>query len=111
MLNSELLAMNSKDDLEDNERYIIRIKTSSWMDKNGLHCKKSIRRMERLSIGFEFLSEDCRNGGCLETFESIRDIFHVPDGLYELVVMGGTSYEGHFEIDGYRLIPYEKEEK
>jgi hypothetical protein len=69
--------------------------------------------MERLSIGFEFLSEDCINGGCLETFESIRDVFDVKDGLYELVVMGGTSYEGHFEIDGYRLIPfpYEKEEK
>lgn len=101
----------AENDKEPEMRYVVRVATSAWRDKSGFHYKKSIRRMERLSIGFDFLGEDCSCAGRIEGLELIDNLTSVEDGLYELIMIGGRDYEGNYELDYYKLIPYERKDK
>ena len=100
-----------ENDKEPEMRYIVRVTTSAWRDKGGFHYKKSVRRMERLSTGFDFLGEDCSCAGHIEGLELINNLTIVDDGLYELIMVGGRDYEGNYELDYYKLIPYERKDK
>ena len=89
-------------------RCVVRVSTSHWNDKSGVHYKKSITYQKRKSIGFNFLKEEVGAVGA-ETITNIINFFECADGLYEVVTCNESrDYEsGH--IDGYdlQLIPYE----
>lgn len=64
---------------------VVRLVTTSWMDKRGVHIKKSLFFLKRQCKGFNILKEDCQNIGADEVFPRIININNVDDGVYKVV--------------------------
>ncbi len=102
---------NPKDPDDKGCRSIVRVKTSFWHDKQGLHYKRDLIKMKRLSWDFQILEEDCRDYGADEVAKRIVNLFEVKDGLYQVVTCNhrACSWESPVidEYD-YKLVPFDK---
>src|SRR3990167_817244 len=95
----------------DSETYtlsVIRLGTSIWSDNRGLHCKRSLQWMKRLSTGFHLLQEELNCMGANEVFERIVNVDSCPDGLYVISPCHEHhDYEsGLIDDNDYQLIPF-----
>ncbi len=90
-------------------RHVVRLKTSAWHDKSGLHFKKSLLTMRRLSRrGYQFFTEDVEQIGADEVISRIVNLDECNDGLYEIIIVNQVrDYEsGEIKDYDYKLIPF-----
>lgn len=93
---------------EERSRLIVRVKTSAWHDKAGVHFRKDLVYMKRLSYRFNIFEEDCGNIGADQVCERIDNLFEVSDGLYEVVTTNEKrDWEtGCIDDYDYMLVPF-----
>lgn len=87
-------------------RCVVRLRTTMWADKTGLHTKKSLTFLRRKSEGFNVLEEDASAAGVEEVLPRILNLDECPDGVYEVVVCNESrDYEtGYVDDYDYRLV-------
>ncbi len=87
-------------------RCTVRVKTTVWADKRGLHTKKSLTFLRRQCEGFNILAEDISAMGVEEVLPRIVNLDKVKDGIYEVVVRDKSyDYEtGYVDDYDYRLV-------
>lgn len=90
---------------------IVKLKTSSWFDRRGLHSKRSLIFLRRLCKGHNLLEEDCSAIGSDEAIGSIINLNSCEDGIYEVISCNEKRDWETGYIDDYdlKLIPYKKE--
>jgi len=80
---------------------VVRLTTSYWKDKRGLHIKKSLTFLKRHSEGYQILKEDASAIGVEQVLNHITNLHDCEDGIYVVL----TCNESHdFEsgvIDSY----------
>ena len=88
-------------------RCTVRVKTTVWADKRGLHTKKSLTFLRRQCEGFNVLAEDVSAIGAEEVLQRLVNLGEVEDGIYEVVVRDKSyDYEtGYVDDYDYRLMP------
>ncbi len=94
-------------------RCTVRVKTTTWANKRGLHTKKSLTFLRRQCEGFNVLDEDARAIGAEEVLPRILNLNEVEDGIYRVVVCNEShDYEtGYVDDYDYRLVPKEPTEE
>lgn len=87
-------------------RCTVRVKTTVWADKRGLHTKKSLMFLRRRCRGFNMLTEDTSAIGAEEVLPRILNLGEVKDGIYEVMVCNEShDYEtGYVDDYDYRLV-------
>jgi hypothetical protein len=87
-------------------RCTVRVKTTAWADKRGLHTKKSLTFLRRQCEGFNILAEDANAIGAEEVLPRIVNLGEVEDGIYEVVACNEShDYEtGYVDDYDYRLV-------
>ena len=92
---------------------IVRLKTSSWKNKQGVHYTKSLLFQRRKSSGFQLLEEDASMICPSEVMNRVTNLFEVDDGLYHFRTCNESrDYEtGIIDDYDYVLIPYQPEIK
>lgn len=97
----------------ENHREVVRLRTSYWSDKGGVHMKKSLTRMRRKSVGsFELLNEDASMVGGDAVWEKIVNLHECRDGLYIFTTCNERrDWEtGIVDDYDYKLLPYNENE-
>jgi hypothetical protein len=88
---------------------VVRLTTSYWHDRNGMHWKQSLRFLKRKCVGYNVIYEDCQNIGANEVIPRIENLSECDDGLYYIVTCNerGSDWEASHIIDeyDYRLVP------
>lgn len=87
---------------------VVRLRTSCWLDGSGIHFKKTLRVLKRMSSGHDFLTDEVYNTGSQETIFKITNLNECEDGLYEVCIINETrDWETGFTDDWeFKLIPY-----
>lgn len=103
--NQELLLLQNPVDIKDN-RCVVRLKTTSWADKRGLHQKKSLTFLRRQCEGFNVLEEDAGAIGADEVLPRILNLNECADGIYNVVVCNESrDFEtGYINDYDYKLV-------
>lgn len=88
---------------------VVRLRTTAWRDKNGLHLKKSLTFLRRQCIGFNLLEEDAGAIGAEEVLPKIENLDECKDGIYMAVVCNESRdwESGYVDDYDYRLVPLE----
>ena len=88
---------------------VVRLTTSYWHDRNGVHWKQSLRWLKRKSVGFNVMHEDCTMIGANEVIPRIVNLHECDDGIYQIVTCNerGSDWEVPHIIDeyDYQLVP------
>jgi len=66
---------------------VVRLSTGTWRDKRGLHQRKSLTFIKRLSSGYQVLSEDAGMIGAEFVLSKIINFDSCKDGLYRVVTV------------------------
>ncbi len=105
-----ILDAKSTDPNDKGCRSIVRVKTSVWHDRQGVHYKRDLIKMKRLSWDFQILEEDCSNIGTDHVIERIVNLFEVDDGLYEVITCNPSAdwETGYIDDYDYKLAPFDK---
>lgn len=87
---------------------VVRLKTSCWLDNSGIHFKKTLRVLKRMSSGHDFLTEEVSNVGSEETIFKITNLNECEDGLYEVCIINETRdcETGYVDDWEFKLVPY-----
>ena len=85
---------------------VVRVKTTVWSDKRGLHTKRSLTFLRRRCEGVNILEEDVGAIGAEEVTSRIPNLWEVKDGVYTLVTCNDRrDYEtGYIEDYDYKLV-------
>lgn len=89
---------------------VIRLKTSSWKDKRGIHIKRSLTYLRRECRGFNILEEDADQVDANFVVSRIINLHECVDGIYSVI----TCNESHDRESGliddydYKLITRDK---
>jgi hypothetical protein len=105
-LNLDLVLKN--EDMEDSPT-VVKLSTSYWKNRKGIHIKRSLNFMRRLSKGYNVLEEDFNSiGGTI--VDQIINLNECVDGLYEVILCNEQKdwETGHIEDYDYKLISYMK---
>jgi hypothetical protein len=90
---------------------VVRVKTSYWCDKRGVHFRKDLEYLQRQCKHFNFLDDDARMIGAEDVIPRIVNLHEVKDGVYQVITINesGSDWENPGCIDewDYKLIPYE----
>lgn len=86
---------------------VVRVKTTFWSDKRGVHTKKSLLYLRRRSFGFNLLEADSDAMGAEEVLIRIVNLDKIEEGIYQLVTCNERhDWEtGYVDDYDYRLIP------
>lgn len=86
---------------------VIRLRTTTWADKRGLHIKKSLVFLRKQCAGFNILEEDAQAVGADYVLTRILNLAECGDGLYEVVACNEShDWEtGYVDDYDYRLVP------
>jgi hypothetical protein len=89
------------------ERCVVRLHTSSWLDARGLHTKKSLTFLKRQCVGYNVLQEDALNIDAESVVNRIVNLYTCPDGVYQVAVCNqARDWEmGYVEDYDYELLP------
>ena len=100
------LIIPAQHDKECDSRCTVRVRTTVWTDKRGLHTEKSLTFLRRQCEGFNALAEDASAIGVEEVLSRILNLGEVEDGIYEVVVCNEShDYEtGYVDDYDYRLV-------
>ncbi len=93
-------------------KQVVRVSTSYWADKKGVHMRKDLIFMKKKSFGYNVLAEDCSNIGSEDVITRIVNLDEVEDGLWELFIINELKdwETGNVEEWDYKLFPYVEEE-
>lgn len=110
-LKSMILEVATTEEQEQQDRCVVRVRTSSWCDRQGVHVKKDITFLKRMSKGFNLLREEIANIGT-DVVEHIINLDQCIDGVYEVVTCNEhrdweTGYVDDYDL---RLVPYKEKE-
>ena len=99
---ADMLAVEQK----QRNRCVVRLRTTMWADKTGLHMKKSLTFLRRKSEGFNLIEEDIGAVGAEQVLSRILNIDECQDGIYEVVTCNESrDYEtGYIDCYDYRLV-------
>ena len=88
---------------------VVRLTTSAWQDKRGLHMKRSLAILRRKSGPHPFLIQDMGDVGAAEVADRIQGLHELDDGVYRVVTCNAQrDWEtGAVEDYDYRLEPIE----
>jgi hypothetical protein len=88
-------------------RCVVRVKTTTWADRRGLHTKKSLTFLRRQCEGFNLLEEDAEAIGAEDVVPRIMNLDECEDGIYDVVTCNESrDYEtGHIDDYDYMLVP------
>ena len=80
---------------------IIRLKTGIWNDKNGIHIKKDITFLRKLSGHNTYIEEDISSLGATGVVDRITNLYECEDGVYEISACNMTyCWESNY-LDDY----------
>lgn len=94
--------------MHDNDRCIVRLITSCWANRKGLHVQRSILFLRRKSSdGVNSLEEDFNNMAAESVLARISNFGVCQDGIYRVVVCNEhRDFEtGYIDDYEYRLVP------
>ena len=96
---------------KNQNRCVVRLRTSMWSDKAGIHTKKSLMFLRRQCDGFNVLEEDSDATGAEYVLPRILNLGECEDGVYEVVTCNERhDFEtGHVDDYDYRLVPHNAE--
>lgn len=89
-------------------RCVVRLTTSAWKSKRGVHLQQSLLVLARKSVGFNILMEDADNIDPIDLMSKIVNLSECKDGIYTLETCNETrDWEtGHIDDYDYKLIPF-----
>lgn len=92
--------------------HVVKLTTSAWQDRRGLHIKRSLTTVRRRSGPSPIMEEDVTAIGALEVAGRITNLDDLPDGLYSVATCNEErDWEtGCIEDYDYRLDPIGKDE-
>ena len=93
---------------EVQHRHVIRLRTSFWRDKTGIHMKRSLITLRRKSSGYSVIEDDADMAGADKILSKITNLSECVDGIYE-VVLCNISHDfetGYADDWDYELIPF-----
>ena len=101
------LFISEQDEDVEEDRCIVKLKTTVWADRGGLHQKKSLIYLKRQCKGFNILSEDVAQIGAKEVAAQIVNLDECKDGIYEVRACNqSVDWEsGYVDNYDYKLIP------
>lgn len=90
---------------------VVRLRTTMWADKSGIHTKKSLIYLKRLCVGYNLLEEDTNMAGADMIIQNIIDLYKCKDGIYEVVSCNESrDFEtGYIDDYDYKLVPFSLE--
>jgi hypothetical protein len=90
-------------------RSVVRVVTQAYETSRGVHVRKSILYLKRLSDGPNVLKDDVDAIGAEDAISAVLNLHEVPDGVYELRVCDvSREYEtGYVDDWSYKLIPFD----
>lgn len=65
-------------------RCVIRLRTSTWLNDKGLHFKRDLIFLRRKCTGLNVLEEDADASASDEVFHRITNLTECEDGIYEV---------------------------
>ena len=77
---------------EPEDRTVVRIKTSYWQSKRGLHTRRDIIFLRRQCVGYSPMEEEAGYTDAESAFDRINNLDEVGDGVYE-VITRSTDYD------------------
>lgn len=89
-------------------RCIVRLRTSCWKGERGIHIKKDITHLRKMSgRGMNMFEEDISNIGLEEVVNRITNLYECEDGIYEILICNqSTDWEtGYVDDYDYYLSP------
>lgn len=88
---------------------VVRVVTSHWRDKRGVHLRRSLNYLKRHSKGENFLDEDAAMIGAGEAISRIQNLASVRDGIYKVITCNERrDWEtGDIEDWDFMLVPFE----
>jgi hypothetical protein len=90
------------------DRTIVRLSTSIWKSRKGIHFLKNLDIQRRLSRGDNFFEEDVEMTGADLVINHIKDFHILPDGLYEvkMIDLKKDWESGLVEEWNWKLTPF-----
>lgn len=103
----ELAAWAAGDAGKEQNRCVVRLRTTAWGDGRALHIKRSLTYLRRQCVGYNGLQEDASAVGAEQAVALITNLDQCPDGVYEVMMCDvRRDWEtGHIDGWGYRLVP------
>lgn len=103
-------------DIQPKLRCVVRVSNSTWVDERGIHTRRDINFLKRLSTGVDLLRYDCLKAGEPQDALLGSNIDQCADGVYEVRVLtkisdSYDSEEGWVDISYLQFIPYKPERK
>lgn len=92
----------------DENRCVLRLRTTTWGGSTGLHIKRSLTFLRRQCTGYNVLEEDASAVGVRQVIGNITNLAECEDGVYEAVVCD-THYDyetGYVDEWNYKLVPF-----
>lgn len=102
------LTVRLADDAKPQNVCVIKLTTTTWADKRGLHIKRSLTYLRRKCAGYNAIEEEIGAIGAKDAARTIINLDECGDGIYEAVVCNETlDWESGY-VDGYdiKLIPF-----
>lgn len=112
-LQFDLAAGAAGDAEKEQNRCVVRLRTTTWGDGRGLHTKRSLTYLWRQCVGYNFLQEDAEVVGAEQAVALITNLGQCPDGVYEVVFQNVTRDWETGYVDGwdYKMVPVSTEGK
>lgn len=75
-------------------RTVVRLTTSSWSDKRGIHLKRSVQFLRKQCIGHNPLEEESSEIGAESVINRIVNLDTCEDGVYSVILCNiGRDWE------------------
>ena len=89
---------------------VVRVSTTSWIDRRGLHMKKSLIFLRRQCKGVNLIQEEVSATTPTEALFRIINWNEVADGIYTVEICNESRdwESGYVEDWDYRLVPKDK---
>lgn len=82
---------------------VVKLTTTTWADKRGLHIKRSLTYLRRKCAGYNVIEEEIGAIGAEDTARTIINLDECEDGIYEAMVCNETHDWESGHVDGYDI--------
>ena len=92
----------------EENKTIVRLKTSCFVTARGIHIKKDILFLRRLCKGFNIIADDALQCEVEDTVCRVVNLDRCSDGIYEISIINESKdfESGNIEEWEYELRPY-----
>lgn len=88
----------------DVSRCVIRLRTTAWANRKGVHCTKSLTFLKKQSCGVNVLDDEIEETSAMEAISRIVDLWMHEDGIYEVAIANESKDWETGYIDYYDLV-------